>query len=132
MAVSLDFPHATPRPEYPRPQFVRDQWLNLNGPWEFAFDDDDVGESQEWYKRPDAPFDRTIIVPFAYQSSLSGIGSKEVHEVVWYRRAFELPDEGRRCDGYCTLARSITLPRFGSTATTLVPTRAGTHPSPLT
>lgn len=95
MAVSLDFPHAIPRPEYPRPQFVRDKWLNLNGPWEFAFDDDDVGESQEWHKRPDAPFDRTIIVPFAYQSSLSGIGSKEVHEIVWYRRAFELPDEGR-------------------------------------
>src|SRR5690606_16228128 len=95
MAVSLDLLHAIPRPEYPRPQFVRDKWLNLNGPWEFAFDDDDVGESQEWYKRPDAPFDRTIIVPFAYQSSLSGIGSKEVHEVVWYRRAFELPEEGR-------------------------------------
>ena len=30
-----------PRPEYPRPQFARDRWLNLNGQWEFAFDDED-------------------------------------------------------------------------------------------
>ena len=38
----------TPRPEYPRPQFVRSDWLNLNGVWEFAFDDADVGLEQGW------------------------------------------------------------------------------------
>lgn len=83
-----------PRPEYPRPQFVREAWQNLNGPWEFAFDDGDVGEVEEWYQKPDAPFDQTIIVPFAYQSQLSGIGNTEVHEIVWYRRTFDAPDAG--------------------------------------
>lgn len=85
---------SVPRPEYPRPQFVREAWQNLNGPWEFAFDDADVGEAEAWYSKPDAPFDRTIIVPFAYQSQLSGIGTKEVHEIVWYRRTFDAPGAG--------------------------------------
>lgn len=37
-----------PRPEYPRPQKVRDAWLNLNGPWQFAFDPDEKGLEQKW------------------------------------------------------------------------------------
>lgn len=80
-----------PRPEYPRPQFVREAWLNLNGPWEFAFDDANAGEAGQWYRCADAPFDRTIVVPFVYQSPLSGIGLRERHDIVWYRRAFDLP-----------------------------------------
>ena len=68
-----------PRPEYPRPQFVRADWLNLNGAWDFSFD------------APD--FDRTITVPFAYQAALSGIGTDERHDRVWYRRAFALPED---------------------------------------
>lgn len=36
------------RPDYPRPQLVRDTWDNLNGPWDFAFDDDDRGEREHW------------------------------------------------------------------------------------
>ena len=66
-----------PRPEYPRPILRRDQWINLNGEWEFAFD------------RPD--FDRLITVPFAYQSELSGIGERTLHDTVWYRRRFDAP-----------------------------------------
>lgn len=70
-----------PRPEYPRPQFVRENWLNLNGEWEFSFDE--------------PTFDREIIVPFAYQSKLSGLGVTERHDVVWYRRSFLLPEDWR-------------------------------------
>src|SRR5438093_5483159 len=66
-----------PRPEYPRPSLQRDEWINLNGKWEFAFD------------RPD--FDRSIVVPFAYQSELSGIGERTLHDTVWYRRHFDAP-----------------------------------------
>ena len=67
-----------PRPEYPRPQFVRGAWQNLNGEWAFSFD---------------APtFDKTITVPFVFQSELSGIGDTARHDVVWYRRAFTLPE----------------------------------------
>jgi len=78
-----------PRPEYPRPQFVRSEWLNLNGEWEFAFDDHDLGVTQGWALG--LPFERRIVVPFPYQSMLSGIDEKEVHEILWYARNFELP-----------------------------------------
>ncbi|MDQ0207817.1 glycoside hydrolase family 2 protein [Alkalicoccobacillus murimartini] len=76
------------RPEYPRPHFKRDQWLNLNGEWEFEYDDDARGLNEKWYK--DHTFSKRIIVPFCYQSSLSGIGETDFHDFVWYRRHFEL------------------------------------------
>lgn len=68
-----------PRPEYPRPQFVRDSWMNLNGEWEFSFDTD--------------VFDRKIIVPFGYQTERSGINIQDFHDVVWYKKKFDLPKE---------------------------------------
>ena len=36
--------------DYPRPQFVRNQWENLNGAWDFRFDDQNVGEKEKWYE----------------------------------------------------------------------------------
>ncbi len=76
-----------PRPEYPRPRFVRDRWLNLNGLWEFAFDPGDRGIV-------DGPrFDHEIVVPFAPEWSLSGIGDRGCHTIVWYRRTFDVPVE---------------------------------------
>jgi beta-galactosidase/beta-glucuronidase len=78
-----------PRPEYPRPQFVRDQWLNLNGEWEFAFDDADQGLIDGWADGRQLPLG--ITVPFAYQTKLSGIDDKSIHERVWYARTFEVP-----------------------------------------
>jgi beta-galactosidase/beta-glucuronidase len=80
-----------PRPEYPRPQFARDEWLNLNGEWEFAFDDDNAGTGQEWHDGRELP-DR-IVVPFAYQTKLSGINDKTIHECVWYARTFEISED---------------------------------------
>ena len=82
-----------PRPEYPRPQFVREDWLNLNGEWEFAFDDANKGRELGWHYG--LPLERRIIVPFPYQSELSGINDKEVHEIVWYARSFEVPPAWR-------------------------------------
>ena len=52
-----------PRPEYPRPQFARDSWENLNGPWEFAFDFGDSGEPRGMF-REGAAYPETILVPF--------------------------------------------------------------------
>lgn len=66
-----------PRSEYPRPQFMRENWLNLNGTWDFSFDTD--------------TFDKKIVVPYVYQSKLSGIHTREAHDVVWYRKSFKLP-----------------------------------------
>lgn len=79
-----------PRPEYPRPDFERKEWLNLNGEWQFDFDDRDCGEDSRWYKGME--FSRTILVPFCYQSDKSGVADKEMHEIMWYRKDFSVPD----------------------------------------
>jgi beta-galactosidase/beta-glucuronidase len=92
---------SVPRPEYPRPQFRREGWINLNGEWRFAFDDEDAGLSEHWQRvasgdvgSDTAPFDRSITVPFCFQSKLSGIGETAFHDVVWYARTFEFMPAG--------------------------------------
>ncbi len=80
-----------PRSEYPRPNFARSLWFNLNGEWEFAFDDAEEGLSQGWHDGRELPL--RITVPFGYQPQLSGINDKSIHEVVWYARSFDLPEE---------------------------------------
>lgn len=84
-----------PRPEYPRPQFVREgNWINLNGKWDFNFDDADIGLKEQWYRKENSKnFNRKIIVPFCFQSKLSGIEDTSFHEVIWYRREFEIPEK---------------------------------------
>lgn len=78
---------------YPRPQFVRPKWLNLNGVWEFEFDDANRGLNLGWQ---DGRFlKERIIVPFPYQSELSGINDKAIHEIVWYAKSFEVPKDWR-------------------------------------
>jgi len=74
----------TPRTEYPRPNFVRNEWLCLNGGWEFQFDPEGVFSQEQ-------PLEKTIQVPFAYQSKLSGINDQRVCELVWYAKSFEIP-----------------------------------------
>lgn len=79
---------------YPRPQFVRNEWQSLNGKWEFAFDCENLGESNNWkngnFKQHE------INVPFAYQCELSGIGNTERCDHVWYARKFEYGGD-KRC-----------------------------------
>jgi beta-galactosidase/beta-glucuronidase len=84
-----------PRPEYPRPQFVRDQWLCLNGQWEFEVDAGDSGLERGLRDRKLAG---EITVPFCPESVLSGVGNVDFLNAVWYRRAVEIPAEwaGRR------------------------------------
>ena len=82
-----------PRPEHPRPDFMRNTFHNLNGVWQFAFDDENVGLKEGWYL-PEHKLDREIVVPFCYQSAASGIGpTDEIHPVMWYRRSFTVPKE---------------------------------------
>src|SRR5688572_25852170 len=83
-------PSTLNRSQYPRPQFVRPDWLCLNGTWEFCFDDDDRGRDRGWHDG--RPLGDRIIVPFPYQSALSGIGDRTIHEVVWYARGFTVPE----------------------------------------
>lgn len=70
--------------EYPRPQLKRDKWQNLNGLWEYAIVPKKAGEPQK--------FDGNILVPFAVESSLSGVGKPVLPEQkVWYKRSFSVP-----------------------------------------
>lgn len=100
----------TPRPEHPKPDFRRDAWLNLNGTWHFAFDQGNVGEQARWYGRADRslttdagqgsdPFTREIVVPFPWESRLSGIEDAAYLGAGWYRRAVRAPDDWASPDG---------------------------------
>ena len=81
-ADTLD--RAQPLPEYPRPQMVRDSYLNLNGPWSYA-----ITTSAQ---KP-AQADGTILVPFSPESELSGVGHVlQPEEYLWYIRTVTLPD----------------------------------------
>ncbi len=81
-AVNPDNVHG----EYPRPQFVRKAWQNLNGLWEYAI-------RPQFGDKPSV-FDGKILVPFPVESALSGV-MKPVGEEnqLWYRRTFEIPEE---------------------------------------
>jgi beta-galactosidase/beta-glucuronidase len=71
-------------PQYPRPQLVRSQWLNLNGLWDYAIRP--LGEAF-----PNS-YDGKILVPFPVESALSGVGRALLpKQELWYRRSFELP-----------------------------------------
>lgn len=71
-------------PEYPRPQLVRSQWMNLNGLWDYAIKP--VGALEP------KMMDGKILVPFAVESSLSGVQkSLTEKDELWYRRTFSVP-----------------------------------------
>ena len=80
---------AVPRPEYPRPQFERADWKNLNGEWSYTFDFGKTGIERGY--RMSAGFDQKIIVPFCPESSLSGVGYTDFIENMWYQRKIEIP-----------------------------------------
>ena len=88
--------HSIPRPEYPRPQFVRNAWVNLNGAWEFAIDHGDTGEARGMHLE-NAQYPLSIQVPFCPESSLSGVEYKDFMSAVWYRRTVTLTDA--QCSG---------------------------------
>lgn len=74
--------------EYPRPNLVRKNWKNLNGIWDFEFDDLKIGLKEKWHKHKE--FTKKINVPFVFQSELSGINDSKFHDVVWYKRKFKI------------------------------------------
>ncbi len=85
----------TPRPEYPRPQFARNDWLCLNGTWQFEIDQGDSGLERGLLTRP---LTDQITVPFCPESKLSGVEDHDFLEAVWYRREVDIPShwQGRR------------------------------------
>ena len=78
-------------PEYPRPQMVRSEWQSLNGLWDYAI-------TPKSEPKP-AKFDGKILVPFAVESSLSGVGRKVTpDDALWYKTTFTVPSawKGKR------------------------------------
>lgn len=75
---------ACPLPEYPRPQLVRENWLNLNGKFDYAI----LPAAQKWAEK----FDGEILVPFALESLLSGVEKPlSPNDRLWYRKQFSVP-----------------------------------------
>ncbi len=81
---------AIPRPEYPRPQFVRKDWLCLNGEWQFEMDNADSGLERGLRDRE---LKGKIVVPFCPESKLSGVENVDFMNAVWYRREAVIPKE---------------------------------------
>ena len=80
----------TPKPEHPRPGLHRPDWLNLNGTWQFEIDSGDSGIHRGLVDRD---LTSEIVVPFAPETELSGIGNPDYLEAVWYRRTVQIPSD---------------------------------------
>ena len=85
------------RSEYPKPQFMRENWLNLNGEWQFEIDNSNSGEERKLFNEAQ-DFSLKINVPFCPESKLSGVENVDFMNSVWYKREFEITEkqlEGR-------------------------------------
>lgn len=83
-----------PRPEHPKPQFQRDEWINLNGCWTYAFDFGKSGMERDF---PSCQgFDNKILVPFCPESKLSEVEHTDFIEMMWYQRKMKIPEEWAR------------------------------------
>lgn len=80
------------RNEYPRMDSKREKYQLLNGEWDFAFDESNIGLTEKWFMN--FPIQNLVInVPFAYQTELSGINKKDKIDTIWYRKKITL-DKG--------------------------------------
>ena len=80
------------RTEHPKPQFMRESWMNLNGEWQFETDNDNDGRERELFADGVRLFG-SINVPFCPESRLSGVEYTDFMNSVWYKRSFTLDAE---------------------------------------
>ena len=85
----VTFAQQIPRSEYPRPQFERKAWINLNGVWTYTFDFGNSGHNRRYQESKG--FDGKITVPFCPESKLSGVEYKDFITNMWYQRVISLP-----------------------------------------
>lgn len=135
-AVILPDSVALPRPEHPRPDFQREPWINLNGRWRFTFDPQNLGEQQRWYRhtpptrastaratswasvasgasisaRAEDPFGTEIVVPFPWESHLSGVCRPDYKGAAWYQRTITVPDDWADADASSGPRHATGLP----------------------
>jgi beta-galactosidase/beta-glucuronidase len=80
-----------PWPEYPRPQLARNEWMNLNGLWDYAITAKDAGKPEKWQGK--------ILVPYPVESALSGVKAKMADSLaIWYHTTFSLPSQWKGRD----------------------------------
>ncbi len=79
-----------PRPEYPRPILERNEWLSLNGRWQFQADPNNFGLKEGWFNRDS--LESEILVPFPIESEAPGVHNLEPDKVNWYQRTFTVPE----------------------------------------
>ena len=80
-----------PRSEYPRPQFERSTWVNLNGPWTYELDSDNTGNKRNL--PTSKSLSGTITVPFCPESKLSGVNHTDFIKRIWYQRSLTIPTD---------------------------------------
>lgn len=83
------FANSSPRSEYPRPQFERSAWINLNGTWTFDFDFGETGKDRQFQNIQN--FSKQITVPFCPESKLSGVEYTDFINCMWYQRKINIP-----------------------------------------
>ena len=81
---------AQPRAEYPRPQFERSEWVNLNGEWSYELDLANTGFDRKLFNS--VGFDGKIIVPFCPESKLSGVEYTDFMLCVWYKKTITVSE----------------------------------------
>lgn len=127
-----------PRSEHPRPDLRRDEWINLNGKWDFEIDNEKLGVQNKFYERES--LNGEITVPFCPESKLSCVEHKDFMNAVWYRRNINIPADwqgkrvilhigacdyativyingeeiGKHCGGYTAFSFDITKALRGS------------------
>ena len=84
--------HAIPKPEFPRPEKQRANWLNLNGQWDFKLFPAGNEDAEKAFDR--ASYDREITVPFSWVCPLSGV-QENVAGIGWYKREVEYSTKNR-------------------------------------
>lgn len=96
LSFTLNAANDIPRPEYPRPQFERSEWINLNGQWTYEFDFSNSGKSRRLTRAKQ--FSNTITVPFCPESKLSGVNYTDFINQMWYQRSISIPSgwEGKK------------------------------------
>ncbi|GHT64585.1 beta-glucuronidase [Bacteroidia bacterium] len=96
--ITVSMMGAQPRSEYPRPQFERQDWVNLNGEWSYVFDFGKSGKERDY--QSSKGFDKKITVPFPPESKLSGVEFTDFIENMWYQRSISIPSSWNGKDVY--------------------------------
>lgn len=90
LSFTVNATNDIPRPEYPRPQFERAEWINLNGTWTYEFDLSNSGKNRQLTTAKQ--LSNTITVSFCPESKLSGVNHTDFIEQMWYQRSISIPE----------------------------------------